>query len=75
MAEADWYDRVQAKLGEQLSGVAGDFYLETGAAKGLSEIVKAAIPAGREIVFSFLHRRPDIIGYVKREYFERPHNG
>ncbi len=68
MAEADWYDPVQAKLGEQLSGVAGDFYLETGATKGFSEVVKAAIPAGREIVFSFLHRRPDIIGYVNREY-------
>ena len=68
MAEADWYDPVQAKLGEQLSGVAGDFFLETAASKGFSEVVKAAIPAGREIVFSFLRRRPDIIGYVSREY-------
>ena len=68
MAETDWYDPVQTKLEEQLSGVASDFYLETGATKGFSEKAKAAIPAGREIVFSFLRRRPDIIGYVNREY-------
>lgn len=68
MAEKDWYGPVQVKLGEQLSAVVGDFYLETGAAKGFSERVKAAIPAGREIVFSFLRRRPDILGYVNREY-------
>ena len=68
MAETDWYEPVQTKLGELLSSVAGNFYLETGATKGFSERVKAAIPAGREIVFSFLRRRPDIIGYVNREY-------
>jgi hypothetical protein len=68
MAEADLYDLVDAKLAEQLSGVAANFYLETAAAKGFSETVKAAIPSGREIVFSFLRRRPDIIGYVNREY-------
>ena len=68
MAERDWYDPVEAKLVEQLLGVADDFYLETGATKGFSERVKAAIPAGREIVFSFLRRRPDILGYVNREY-------
>ncbi len=67
MAEADWYDPVQAKLAEQLSGVATDFYLETAASKGFSETVKAAIPSGREIVFSFLRRRPDLIGYVSKE--------
>jgi hypothetical protein len=68
MAETDWYNPVEAKLGEQLSGVVDNYYLETAAAKGFSEGVKAAIPAGREIVFSFLSRRPDIIGYVNREY-------
>jgi hypothetical protein len=68
MAEADWYDLVQVKLGEQLSAVAASYYLETGAAKGFSETVKAAIPSGREILFSFLRRRPDIIGFVSREY-------
>lgn len=57
MAEADWYDPVQVKLGEELSGVAGgNFYMETGAAKGFSESAKAAIPEDREIVFSFLRR-------------------
>jgi hypothetical protein len=68
MAERDWYDPVEAKLGEQLTAVADNFYLETGATKGFSERVKAAIPADREIVFSFLRRRPDILGYVNREY-------
>ncbi len=68
MAERDWYDPVEAKLAQQLSVVADNFYLETGAEKGFSERVKAAIPAGREIVFSFLRRRPDILGYVDREY-------
>ena len=68
MAEKDWYDPVQAKLVEQLVGVVDDFYLETGATKGFSERVKVAIPAGREIVFSFLRRRPDILGYVDRAY-------
>src|SRR5438876_965860 len=68
MSEADLYNPVEAKLAEQLSAVAANFYLETGAAKGFSETVKAAIPSGREIIFSFLGRRPDIIGYVSREY-------
>ena len=44
MAEKDWYDAVEAKLGEQLFGVVDEFYLETGATKGFSERVKAAIP-------------------------------
>ena len=66
MAEKDWYAPVEAKLGEQLSGVVDNYYLETGATKGFSERVKAAIPASREIVFSFLSRRPDILGYVDR---------
>ena len=51
MAEADWYDLVQVKLGQEFSAVAGSYYLETGAAKGFSETVKAAIPSGREILF------------------------
>jgi hypothetical protein len=33
---------VQLKLGEEFSAVAGGYYLETGAAKGFSETVKAA---------------------------------
>lgn len=68
MAEKDWYDPVQAKLGEQFLSVVDNYYLETGATKGFSERVKAAIPEGREIVFSFLSRRPDILGYVNRAY-------
>jgi hypothetical protein len=54
MAEKDWYAAVEAKLGEQLFAVVDQVYLETGATKGFSERVKAVIPAGREIVFSFL---------------------
>lgn len=59
---------MQLKLGEKLQSVVEEFYLETGATKGFSETVKAAIPEGREIVFSFLSRRPDLIGYVTREH-------
>jgi len=68
VAEKDWYGPVEAKLGEQLFALADSVYLETGATKGFSETVKAAIPQGREIVFSFLSRRPDILGYINREY-------
>ncbi len=68
MAEADWYEAVQATLAEQLSTVVTNFYLDTSATKGFNENIKAAIPEGREIVFSFTHKRPDIIGYVRRQY-------
>jgi len=68
MSEADLYDPVQAKLGECLSAVGRAFYLEPAAVKGLSETVKAVIPAGQEIVFSFFRRKPDLIGYVSGEF-------
>lgn len=66
MAEASLYEPVQAKLGELLSGTGvGNFILETGGAKSFSERLKAAIPEGREIVFNFMSRRPDILGFVQ----------
>jgi hypothetical protein len=68
MAEAALYEPVQMKLMELLSGAGvGNFYLETGGSKGFSEKLKAAIPDGREIVFNFLTRRPDILGVVERQ--------
>lgn len=68
MAEASLYVPVQTKLGELLGGVVGNCYLETGSSKDFSEKLKASIPIGREIIFSFLGRRLDILGLVEREY-------
>ena len=68
MAEADLYDPVLVKLAEQFSGtVGGNAYLET-SAKGFTEQIKAAIPPNRDILFKFLNRKPDILGFVAREY-------
>jgi hypothetical protein len=69
MAEVALYNPVQMKLAELLGGTGvGNFLLETGGSKGFSEKLKAAIPVGREIVFNFLTRRPDILGYVEGQY-------
>jgi len=68
MAETSLYDPVQKKLGEMLSGRVDKFYLETGASRGFSETIKAAIPSGREILFNFMRRRPDLLGLVETEY-------
>src|SRR6266852_9994268 len=67
MAEADLYDPVLRKLAEQFAGTAGPAYLET-SAKGFTEQIKAAIPPNRDILFKFLNRKPDILGFVAREY-------
>lgn len=67
MAEADLYDPVLRKLSEQFSGIGSSSYLET-SAKGFTEQIKAAIPPNRDILFKFLNRKPDILGFVAREY-------
>lgn len=68
MSEASLYEPVQRALGERLSGRVGSFYIETCASRGFSEKLKGAIPPGREIVFNFLSRRPDMVGLIQREY-------
>ena len=74
MAEKDWYVLVQSSLAEQVSRVVNNYTLQDSATKGFSEWVKAAVPVGRDILFSFVRRRPDIVGYVSREYSKDPNN-
>jgi hypothetical protein len=42
--------------------------LEVTAKKGLSEKLKGKIPQGREIVFTFLKKRPDLFGFIEGQY-------
>lgn len=64
MAEKDLYQPVKEQLEKLLATKGRGFHLEITAAKGLSEKLKAIIPDGREIVFAFLKKRPDLFGYV-----------
>lgn len=65
MAEADLYELIKQKLEELLASKGKRFYLEITARKGLSEKLKGAIPQHREIVFSFLRKRPDLFGFIE----------
>ncbi len=65
MVEAELYEPVMSCLQGAFAAVGKSVHLEIAATRGLSEQVKRAIPAGREIVFSFLRQhRPDIIGVI-----------
>jgi hypothetical protein len=68
MAEAGFYQPIKERLEELLVATGRHFYLETTATKGLSEKLKAKIPQHREIVFTFLKKRPDLFGFVEGQY-------
>ncbi len=68
MPEADFYELIKQKLEELLASKGRRFYLEVTARKGLSEKLKGAIPQHREIVFTFLKKRPDLFGYIEGQY-------
>lgn len=68
MAEKDFYKPITEQLGGLLSGVVTSYWLEVVATQGLTERAKQAVPAGREIVFSFMRDRPDIIGIVDGQF-------
>ena len=65
--EKDLYERVRAALEASFAAIGKKAVCETGATKGLGEKMKALIPPGNDIVFRFLNRRPDIVGYVEKE--------
>jgi len=68
MAEADFYELIKQKLAELLASKGKRFYLEVTARKGLSEKLKGEIPQHREIVFTFLKKRPDVFGFIEGQY-------
>jgi hypothetical protein len=68
MSEADFYEPVKECLERSFTNVGRAVYLEVAARKGFSETAKRAIPDGREIVFAFLRRKPDILGFTEGQY-------
>lgn len=68
MAEQDLYEPVKEQLGKLIAATGRSVHLEITATKGLSEKLKASIPNGREIVFTFLKKRPDICGFFEGQY-------
>ncbi len=63
--EKELYEPVRGALERAFEGIGKRAVSETGATKGLGEQLKALIPQGQEILFRFLTRKPDIIGYVE----------
>lgn len=68
MAEKDLYEPIKVALENLLAGTGRSFHLEITATKGLSERLKASIPDGKEIVFTFLKKRPDLFGFLEGQY-------
>lgn len=69
MAEVALYDPVHRKLAETLSGMGvGTLLSKDGRVQRFQRETQGRHTVGREIVFNFLTRRPDILGYVKRQY-------
>lgn len=66
--EANAYQPVKERLEELFAARQKRAYLEITAAKGLSETLKHKIPEHREIIFAFLKKRPDLFGFVERQY-------
>jgi hypothetical protein len=70
MAEADLYqplkERLEGLLAAKVQG--RPFRLEITARSGLSEKLKAKIPQGSEIIFAFLKKRPDLVGFIETQY-------
>ncbi len=64
MAESELYKPVRDRLEQLFAGAGVPVYLEVAAVTGASETIMQAIPFGREIVFSYVSRRPDILGYT-----------
>ncbi len=63
--EKELYEPVRTALERSFAAIGKRAFSETGATKGLGEPLKALIPPGHEILFRFLNRRPDIVGYVE----------
>ena len=63
--EKELYEPVRAALERSFTAIGKTTVSETGATKGLGEPLKALIPPGLEILFRFLNREPDIVGYAE----------
>lgn len=68
MAEQDLYKPVKVVLEKLLAGTGRSFHLEITATKGLTERLKGRIPDGKEIIFAFLKKRPDLFGFLEGQY-------
>jgi hypothetical protein len=66
--EESAYQPIKERLEELFAAKKTRFYLEVTANKGLSEPLQGKIPPHREIVFAFLKKRPDLLGFVERQY-------
>ena len=68
--EDNYYLPIEQKLRQLFSNKVADAYLEI-TAEGFSNKLKSAIPANKDIIFSFLGSkgaRPDITGYFSKEH-------
>jgi hypothetical protein len=63
--EKELYEPVRGALEQGFGGIGKKAVSETVATKGLGERLKMLIPQGQEILFRFLTRKPDIVGYVE----------
>jgi hypothetical protein len=68
MAEADLYQPIKKALEELLATKGKLFYMEVTARKRWSEKLKGKIPQGRGIVFTFLKKRPDLLGFIEGQF-------
>jgi hypothetical protein len=66
--EKDLYEPVRAALERSFAAIGRTTVSETGATKGLGEPLKALIPPNLEILFRFLNRKPDIVGYAESKH-------
>lgn len=71
MPESEYYGLIKQKIKELLIEKIDNknIYLEITFKTGLSDKLKQAIPREREIIFSFLAKKPDITGIIKKQYY------
>lgn len=69
--EVDFYNLIKEKIEELLNKIIvnKEIYLENTSKSGFSEKLKQAIPKEKSIIFSFLGKKPDITGFVKKQYY------
>lgn len=70
MPESEYYVLIKQKIGKLLSKKIDikDIYLEITSTKGLSEKLKKVLPKSKNIIFSFLTKKPDITGIIIKPY-------
>jgi transcriptional regulator len=68
MKEAKYYQIIKKKIEELFREKGINILLEITAEKGFTSELKRAIPETREIIFPFLGKKPDISGFVEKEY-------